>query len=361
MKQRHFTKKITAVIFTLLILSSCSALNVFAEKNHDNVVTGVPALVAAHVGAMETTKPALLEVFKFVECFDVWDISYEDEQDILLPENIPTLIEGLKKFNGTLKTAASIIEPFLASSDAGIKTAAKSSHGAYQRLMDENESFIRQLNEAIEKSATPEEMDKILYEISSAVGGFSSSLYHASEWVLEAITKTYPNKNLTGFPQDQREDLVRRLEAIYGVSQAHPKISHMEGAHFCNAVVNLYETLKEQPEFRFYSISGINVMAKTAGTIQTEGYVVFISVCPPCPENAVCVPCQAPYVIISEHNKEIQYPDQMLATELSVNTNFKEGLKLGKKYRFTLTVRFFEVSGVKNHLVELVNFEPILN
>lgn len=81
--------------------------------------------------------------------------------------------------------------------------------------------------------------------------------------------------------------------------------------------------------------------------------------CPPCPKDAVCQTCPLPYIVISEKNKEIQYPDQMTSTELRVNTSYKSGLELGKKYRLTITVQTYKMFSAKHNEMEVTEFAPV--
>ncbi len=206
----------------------------------------VPALVRAHVEGMEIVKPALLEIFKYVECYDVWDILDKTREDTLVAQDIPALIAALKGMDKAAAIAAAKVKPFLTSKNEPIKTAAARIKSAYEKLVKDNETSISALRSFQEKPGSPEDLGKIGYDIEFRIGDFSSSLYHASEWVLEAITKTYPDKELSGYPQKEREEMARRLAAIFG-ENGHKEagISLTEGVHFRNAVVFLYETLKQ--------------------------------------------------------------------------------------------------------------------
>lgn len=88
-----------------------------------------------------------------------------------------------------------------------------------------------------------------------------------------------------------------------------------------------------------------------------QGYVIFISYCPPCPKEAVCAPCLPDFIIISPEKKIIQYPDQMGPEDKVVLTNFQSGFSLGKKYKFRLKIPQTAYVWDKKSTFELVDFE----
>ena len=53
--------------------------------------------------------------------------------------------------------------------------------------------------------------------------------------------------------------------------------------------------------YPFYTISEINNINST-GIYNTQGYIVFISYCLPCPKGALCEKCDEPHIVISEKN-----------------------------------------------------------
>lgn len=105
----------------------------------------------------------------------------------------------------------------------------------------------------------------------------------------------------------------------------------------------------------FYTIAQINNQTLTQGTIRTEGYVAKLYQCPPCPMNAVCKLCGPPYAVIAQSAKTIGSLDEMAGTDLLVNTSFKDGLRLGQKYRLVLAVQPPGSTGKNNFVV--VDFE----
>lgn len=89
----------------------------------------------------------------------------------------------------------------------------------------------------------------------------------------------------------------------------------------------------------FYSISEINHGILPQGHYNTEGYVLLISTCPPCPAGAHCETCLIDHLLISETDRlsnvagsRIRDRDLILfARDL---THFKKG----EKYRFSIRI-----------------------
>ncbi len=54
-------------------------------------------------------------------------------------------------------------------------------------------------------------------------------------------------------------------------------------------------------EYQFYTISQLHNLNKS-GIFNTEGYLVYLSYCPPCPSGADCAMCESPNIVISERN-----------------------------------------------------------
>src|SRR5262245_18527254 len=84
------------------------------------------------------------------------------------------------------------------------------------------------------------------------------------------------------------------------------------------------------------SITQINRERPSEDVIATDGYVVLIPQCPPCPKGAVCKPSSLPYIVISERNSPLAYVGQMTSSEVVVQTILKTGFRLGPHYRFII-------------------------
>lgn len=206
----------------------------------------VPALVAAHVEAMERVKPTLFDVFKYLECHDVWDILDETVENTLTPEHIPALIAALEAMNAAALDAGAKAGPFITSTDEWVRTAGIQIQYVYAELIKNNTESIQQLKAFQENPGSDKALAQLGYTIENKISGFSSGLYHTSEWVDEAIQYHYPARKLRHYPKAERADIVKRLENLYGLDPGKKKkeLTVYEGVHFCNAAVSLWERLK---------------------------------------------------------------------------------------------------------------------
>jgi len=106
---------------------------------------------------------------------------------------------------------------------------------------------------------------------------------------------------------------------------------------FTRPAISSAASVKESLEENYYPLSKLKTITPQQGMVYTtEGYVVMMDECPPCPVEAVCAPCPPDYIVISPNKKLISYPDQIGPNDLQVNLNGPVDLKLGKKYRFKL-------------------------
>lgn len=210
------------------------------------VENSVPALVRAHVEAMETVKPTLFEVFKYLECHDVWDMMDETIENTLDPEHIPALITALEAMNTAALEAGAKAGPFVTVTDEWVKTAGIQIQYVYAELIKNNTESIQQLKSFQENPGSDKALAELGYTIENKISGFNSGLYHTSSWVEEAIQYHYPARKLRHYPKAERADIVKRLENLYGLEPSQSKKGLMvyEGVHFCNAAVSLWERLK---------------------------------------------------------------------------------------------------------------------
>lgn len=200
----------------------------------------VPALVERYVETLEMVKPALLNVYELVNTHDIWSMK-DDPNYALRPSDIPSLSDRLEHFNEILTAAAVEMEPFLKSADDSIQTAAARIKQNYETLARENEKSISELGAfSANPAASAEDLKNIQYEVENRISSFNSSLYHASEWVAEAVWKAYPSGDLSRiYPESERADILTRLEIL-----ADGKSPVMyEGVHFQNALWPLHEAL----------------------------------------------------------------------------------------------------------------------
>ena len=240
-RREYVLRKITSLLFVLLALT-CPASYAAVKPAQDSV----PALVRAHVEGMEIVKPTLLNIFKYVECFDVWDILDKSREDTLAAGNIPALIAALEEMDKVAAVAAAKVKPFVSSKNESIKVAANRIQDTYEQLIKSNKISVNQLRSFQKEPGSAESLGKIGYDIEFRISDFTSSLCHASEWVVEAINKAYPDKEKAGYPPKERAEMVKRLAAFFGeIKNKEAGIFLTEGVHFRNAVVSLYETIKQ--------------------------------------------------------------------------------------------------------------------
>jgi hypothetical protein len=89
----------------------------------------------------------------------------------------------------------------------------------------------------------------------------------------------------------------------------------------------------------FYSISAINQANLPQGQYNTEGYVIMISVCPPCPAGAVCETCLIDHLVISETGQPPALTGSRIRnTDLVLFADDVTRFKTGEKYRFSLRI-----------------------
>jgi hypothetical protein len=96
---------------------------------------------------------------------------------------------------------------------------------------------------------------------------------------------------------------------------------------------------KYNENFPFYSISEINQAKLSQGQYNTEGYVILISACPPCPEGAHCETCLIDHLVISETDRFSNLPGSRIRkTDLVLFAADLTQFKIGEKYRFSIKI-----------------------
>ena len=85
----------------------------------------------------------------------------------------------------------------------------------------------------------------------------------------------------------------------------------------------------------------------------TEGFVVAVYTCPPCPKYAQCEPCMRNNIVISMDN-EIVKSYSLTANELILFAENPKQFELGKKYKFAI-----KKSGYRPNEFELVGYDLI--
>lgn len=229
-------RKISLILCGMLIV---------CEGSHADEETDVTGLVRDYVESIEMVKPPFVDILKLVPSHDIWGIRTADRVNLNI-ENAQLLMASLERLNQDLKDAADKIELYTASEDKFIKIAAEHIQDEYLQFLKSSEVSLSRLGAFMnnpEAERKEEELQSIEQEIKKSIVSFSSGLYHASEWVVEAIQAIYPDKiSLGEYPSQERRDILKRLENIYE-DEGGNGITQMEGVHFRNTVVPLYEIL----------------------------------------------------------------------------------------------------------------------
>jgi len=123
------------------------------------------------------------------------------------------------------------------------------------------------------------------------------------------------------------------------------------------------EVMYEQPrkstkdiEADFYTIPEFKRAGLEGGLFRTSGYVVLFSGCPPCPDDADCIPCMPENIVISENNTPLEYYD-LTENELIIFNGDNGRFEMGKKYSFLLAVKDYVLVDETVNAVELVSYE----
>lgn len=119
--------------------------------------------------------------------------------------------------------------------------------------------------------------------------------------------------------------------------------------------IRTYPTISD---FDFYPIHEIKQGNFTSGTYNTEGFVVKIYTCPPCPKEALCKPCMRDNIVISKDNKILE-TYSLTENELIVFVENPKQFKLGKKYRFSIKILDYKSTGEPINDIELVGYDLV--
>ena len=89
----------------------------------------------------------------------------------------------------------------------------------------------------------------------------------------------------------------------------------------------------------FYSISEINQANLPQGQYNTEGYVLLISTCPPCPEGAHCETCLIDHLLISQTDQFSNLTGSRIRkNDLILFADDLTQFKLGRRYSFSIKI-----------------------
>jgi hypothetical protein len=92
-------------------------------------------------------------------------------------------------------------------------------------------------------------------------------------------------------------------------------------------------------DLQFYSISEINQANLSQGQYNTEGYVLLISTCPPCPEGAHCETCLIDHLLISQTDRYSKLTGSRIRkNDLVLFGDDLTQFKPGEKYSFSIRI-----------------------
>lgn len=88
-----------------------------------------------------------------------------------------------------------------------------------------------------------------------------------------------------------------------------------------------------------YTISEINQSRLPQGKYNTEGYVIAISICPPCPERAHCETCLIDHLLVSESAAHSTLTNSEIGTtEIVLFSTDLATYRIGKRYGFSVQI-----------------------
>lgn len=129
--------------------------------------------------------------------------------------------------------------------------------------------------------------------------------------------------------------------------------SHQYQQDTAEACADLLE--KEDSSAKALSIYEIN-----SGIYKTEGFVVAMSICPPCCPGCMCGACAPDSITISEDNISWEVNHKFSDKELMVATQDPEKFEVGKKYSFSVRMISYSQPRGDNYwhvFTELVDYE----
>ena len=113
-------------------------------------------------------------------------------------------------------------------------------------------------------------------------------------------------------------------------------------------------TYPQTSNYDYFTISQLKTMNQTSGNFNTEGYVVKVFTCPPCPKGAFCKECMGDNIIISEENKLLgSY--SLTDKEIIILTDNPKQFELSKKYKFS--IKLLEHSYTGYNSFEMIGYD----
>jgi len=117
-------------------------------------------------------------------------------------------------------------------------------------------------------------------------------------------------------------------------------------------------TYPNTSNFDFYPIHEINQNKFSSGTYNTEGFVVKIYTCPPCPKDAVCKMCMENNIVISENNKILE-TYSLTEKELIIFVENPKQFELSKKYTFSINITNDKTTSTDINDIKLLEYDEI--
>lgn len=126
--------------------------------------------------------------------------------------------------------------------------------------------------------------------------------------------------------------------------------------HGENTGVNI--TYPQTSNYTFYSIHEIKQNKFSSGTYNTEGNVVKIYTCPPCPTGAQCKPCMRDNIVISENNQILE-TYSLSDKEIILFADNPKQFELGKKYQFSIKILDYKSTGEPVNDAEIIGYNSL--
>jgi len=109
-----------------------------------------------------------------------------------------------------------------------------------------------------------------------------------------------------------------------------------------------------QKSSRSYPSVRLNTLSKSSSdTVTLKAYVRDVYVCPPCPEGAQCKPCMENHLTVVEEKPIDPFK---ITQQVRIFTQHPDSLKIGRRYKFTVTFQNKSVSPGDN--LVLVSYKP---
>lgn len=117
------------------------------------------------------------------------------------------------------------------------------------------------------------------------------------------------------------------------------------------------KSAKNQP--KLLAINEINKKKLTDKLVRSEGYVVKLYRCPPCPPGKWCKPCMKNNAVVSMENKLLENYTDLTANEIILFGDATQKLEMGKKYQFKIRITSRKTTAQTLNDIELLSYKSI--